>query len=468
VFAIIALVLAAIVVGGLQLLPALTGGAASPQPVALGSASSVAGSPSALDDSLASPGSSLGASPTSSGSTPPVQPFASKGSIAVVGNDGSLSVIDPTGRSTVLSPAGDSLLGFPVWSPNGSRIAAVRSDADNAILVFDAQPAATGQSVEPVVILRSSTIGPFYLSWTPDGRVSFLAEESGVLSLRVAPANGSAPLDGSGPGAKIRSGNPFYFDWIDRDRVLAHVGTGSSAFLGEIGLDGASVSKALKAPGDFRSAVVSRDQKFISYVRAGAAGKADVVIAARDGSNEHTMSVFGPAAVVFDPVGDTVASIGPSKGTNSPFAIPLGPIRLLDAKSGKIRTLLDGSVVSFWWSPDGATIAALRVQPVASVIPAASTVPSPAPQVNEVRLLFVDVASGEIRSQHVVQPGQLFIDQFLTYFDQYALSHRLWAPDSSSFLLPVVDGDGTTRIAVLYRNGDPARTIDGAIGFWSP
>jgi TolB protein len=68
----------------------------------------------------------------------------------------------------------------------------------------------------------------------------------------------------------------------------------------------------------------------------------------------------------------------------------------------------------------------------------------------------------------VVQPGELFIGQFLTYFDQYALSHRLWAPDSSSLLLPVVDRDGTTRIAIMPANGDPVRTIEGAIGFWSP
>ena len=83
-------------------------------------------------------------------------------------------------------------------------------------------------------------------------------------------------------------------------------------------------------------------------------------------------------------------------------------------------------------------------------------------------MLFVDVASGEVRSQRVVQPTQLFIDQFLTYFDQYALSHRLWAPDSSSLLLPVVDRDGTSRVAVIYPNGDPPRTIEGAVAFWSP
>jgi hypothetical protein len=32
----------------------------------------------------------------------------------------------------------------------------------------------------------------------------------------------------------------------------------------------------------------------------------------------------------------------------------------------------------------------------------------------------------------------------------------------------VVDKDGTTRIAVVYPNGDPPAAIDGAIGFWSP
>ena len=100
--------------------------------------------------------------------------------------------------------------------------------------------------------------------------------------------------------------------------------------------------------------------------------------------------------------------------------------------------------------------------------PSASPNPSPTEEPTEVRLLFVDVASGDIVSQQVVEPGQLFIDQLLTYFDQYALSHRIWAPDSSSILIPVVDRNGTTRVAVMFRNGDPPRAIDGLIGFWSP
>ena len=162
---------------------------------------------------------------------------------------------------------------------------------------------------------------------------------------------------------------------------------------------------------------------------------------------------------------DGVASIGPSEPGDLP-GFPLGPIRLMDAASGEIRTLVDGLVVSFWWSPDGRTIAALRVQPaVGSATP--SGAPSAEPD-TEVRLLFVDVASGEILSQPVVRPGERFVSAFLAYFDQYALSHRVWAPDSSSILLPEVGPDGVTRVSVRFPDGSEPIALDGEIGFWSP
>jgi TolB protein len=78
------------------------------------------------------------------------------------------------------------------------------------------------------------------------------------------------------------------------------------------------------------------------------------------------------------------------------------------------------------------------------------------------------VASGRIRSQPVVQPAQLFIDQFLVYFDQYALSHHVWAPDSSSFLMPLVAEDGITYVAVTDPDGGDPILLDGQMAFWSP
>ncbi len=166
------------------------------------------------------------------------------------------------------------------------------------------------------------------------------------------------------------------------------------------------------------------------------------------------MPVIGPAAMAFDPTGSRLAAIGAVEPFEGARAIAMGPVRMLEPGTREPRTLLDGSVVSFWWSPDGATIAAIRVATVDGQ--------------PEVRLVFVDVASGDIRAEPPVRPSLVFIEQVLPYFDQYALSHRLWAPDSSSFLLPVLDADGISRVLAVTPDGEVLARLDGAMAFWSP
>jgi hypothetical protein len=387
-------------------------------------------------------------------------PIGTTGSVVVIAGDGSLVLVDAAGRSSVLASTAEGGFAFPAWSPDGSRIAAIRSDgSESAILVFDVT-AAGGDRSPPTVILRSTTLGPFYLSWRPDGdAVSYLASDARGLALKIAAADGSSAMDGTGPGTTIQTGSPFYYDWIGDDGLLAHIGAGPEAFVGEIGLDGTPTGSGLGQPGDFRSAVVSRDRDLVSYVRVTASGRSEIVLGARDGSSEHAVPVFGSAALAFDPTDGRVAAIGASEAGQTDLQIPIGPLRLIEPKGGHDRTLLDGSVVGFWWSPDGMTIAVLRIQPVNVEASAGA---------NEARLLFVDVASGDIRSQTVVVPGRLFIDQLLVYFDQYALSHDLWSPDSRTFLMPVTGEDGRTRVAVVPLEGGDPVFIDGQVGFWSP
>jgi hypothetical protein len=86
----------------------------------------------------------------------------------------------------------------------------------------------------------------------------------------------------------------------------------------------------------------------------------------------------------------------------------------------------------------------------------------------EVRLVFVDVASGEVRSDPVVRPAPRFVTQVLAYFDQYTLSHRVWAPDSASIVLPEATDAGTTQLRVHFADGRPPVALEGEIGFWSP
>lgn len=446
-------------------------GASNPEP-SPSSVSSRAPEPSRS----ATPGSTAVPSPTAV-TIAPDRPLAASGSIAVVREDGTLWLVDIDGRATSLTGAQDGSFGFPAWSPDGSRIAAIRSSAtEAAIVIIDVERATTGLLLPPAVIFRSGSIGPFYLSWTPDGKeVSFLANELGDLSLRIAPADGSAPVDGSGPGAVIRMGSPLYYDWIGPDLLIAHIGTGTDAFLGEVGRNDSPVAKTIDAPGPFRSADVSGDGRYVSFVRAGTGGEVAVVVAARDGSSEHSMAVFDMAAVDFGPTDDLVASIGAIEPVATSLGIPVGPLRLLDAATGEVRTLLDSPVVSFAWSPDGSTIAAIEIvmpadgTETSSASPASSPASSAAPAGRtEIRLAFVDVATGKIRSQPVVAPGPTYVNALMAYFDQYALSHRLWAPDSSSILLPQIDQDGTTHVDVFFPDGDPPISLEGEMGFWSP
>jgi hypothetical protein len=437
----------------LSALVAVACGSSPPSPSAAPSAP--AGLPSAP---ASGPASGAPSGPATAG------PIGSSGSIAVLAGDGSISVVAADGSSTLLDDTSDGMYGFPTWSPDGSRIAAVRSDGTNtAVVVFDAPGGSS--TPEPEVIFAKPSASPFYLYWTPDGTaVSFLVTEADVLSLRIAPADGSAPVDGSGDGSVVRTGNPFYYDWLAGDRLLAHIGTGTEAFLGEIGIDGTS-GTGLEAPGDFRSAVVSPDHGSIAFVRGATGGPGEVVVSGRDGSNEHSMTVYGQTALMFDPSGTRVASIGASDPSKT-AGFPLGPLKLIDGPSGDVRTLVDGAVASFWWSPDGKTIAALRVQPtIGSATPSGEP---PQEVASEVRLIFVDVASGATLSQPVIRPTERFVTALIAYFDQYALSHQLWAPDGSAMLMPEIGDDGMTHVVVRHPDGSNPIMLDGEIAFWSP
>jgi hypothetical protein len=81
--------------------------------------------------------------------------------------------------------------------------------------------------------------------------------------------------------------------------------------------------------------------------------------------------------------------------------------------------------------------------------------------------VFVDVATGRIRSDARIAPAARYVNQVLSYFDQYALSHRMWAPDSSSLLVPEAGETGATHTDVFYPDGGDPRPLDAEIGFWT-
>ncbi len=481
------------------------GGERSASAAASAQADASAGTSNGGDSALgqaSGPPSTSAAPEAPSGPTPSPFPYVavdptSPGLIAVVSDDGQLSTMDDGGgsRSVYLTPG--VTFGFPAWSPDGSRIAITGQSADGtAIYVY-----AVGRRSQPTVIYRSADKPPFYLYWSPDGQsVTFLATEGNSIALRVAPADGSAPLDGSGLGSVLRIGAPLYFDWVDAKRLLLHIGLGADSFVGEMQPGSPVAPQPLPGTGTFRSASASDDGRYLAYVRSDSDLTGTLVIAARDGSAKHEIPVFGPTAFTFDPTGDRLAAIAAPQTPSQDPGVPLGPLKLIDARTGATKTLIDSAVVASFWSPDGKTIAAILpprpgddnvladAGPGSGISLADATAPRPtgllamalAPQPTmgqaaaqapgvAARLEFVDVATGKIRFERVIHLADHFVNELLPYFDQYALSHSLWSPDSRSILLPLVSAAGRDQLSVVGADGWDARAIaDGDSGFWSP
>ncbi len=397
--------------------------------------------------------------------------LAASGRLAVLRSDRSIWVVHPRGEATLIADSTAGAFGFPTWSPDGTRIAAVRTSPDATEIVVVDVESDDGGPPPSAVIFRSASVAPFYLSWVPDGQaVAFLASDAAGLALWIAPAAARDPAADPVPPIEVRRGAPLYFDWIGEQRLMAHIGGDAEAFVGEIDLAGAPRGDAFASPGSFRVADVSADARFVGFVRGSAVTGAEVVIAERDGPDVATMPIFGFAALDFGPVEPILAAIGVGVRPITPSPVSVGPLRLLDARSGDVRTLLDGLVAGFDWSPDGTMIAAVHVVTVDDGDPVADagrSLAAAATERREVRLSFLDVASGAILSERPVDLGAAYVEAVLPYFDQYALSHRLWAPDGSSYVLPVVDEAGETHLAAFFPGGDEPVTLDGVIAFWS-
>ncbi len=388
--------------------------------------------------------------------------------IAMVDANGVLSTLLPAGTDRRVYSVGSLAFQFPAWSPDGTRIAAIGLDqADSGVFVFD-DGAGGGTATQPVAAYRSSSAAPIYLYWSPNGRrISFLTNEPDGLALQVVAADGTAPA------VMVRRGQPLYWDWIDASHVLVHSGANSqNAFLGEVAVDTAEVAPIGASVGAFQAPAVSPDGRSRAYVALREGPSTSVVVEARDGSSRREARVGGASALGWSPAGDELAY----SDSTAPVGLPIGPLELIDVRSGATRLLVDGSVVAWFWAPDGRTLAVLRIplpsdNSVAAVPALTAALQGPIAQADRLslHLLFVDVRTGAIRSHRAVRLSDLVLAQFLPFVDQYARSHRLWSPTSDAIVLPLQDEAGASHITIVPADGSAERRIaDGIAAFWSP
>jgi TolB protein len=78
---------------------------------------------------------------------------------------------------------------------------------------------------------------------------------------------------------------------------------------------------------------------------------------------------------------------------------------------------------------------------------------TPPPTSVQLGLEVVDVITASRRPLFAFSPSEPFLNQFLTFFDQYAKSHSIWSPDSSSLVLSSeVHGQPALQVVDVARN----------------
>lgn len=389
--------------------------------------------------------------------------------IVFVNGDGQLVSIDPDGSDERQLTDAQQRFQFPAWSPDGRLVAAVGADRTGAgVFVFDDSQTEAAS----LPLYADPRDGPFYLYWSPDSQqVSFLASHPDGMALHVVPADGSAD------SRLLTVGGPLYWQWTaDSDQMLVHSGfAGEDAWLELITADGDSTSDSLAVPGFFQAPGISANGRYLAYAEEITGANSRLVVLDTQSDNEVQQRHAGIVALAWSPTADQLAFTNGSEPDSTSF---VGPLRLLDAATGDIRVLSQEPIVAFFWSPDGRYLAAISILRsgdgdinVQSGKTAVGKRPSQgAAQQNlpRLRLLVYDVAEGEGRLLFEFVPTFTFATQFLPFFDQYALSHRLWSPQSDALVLPMVE-DGRNEIFVInITTGQKRFLAEGLMPFWSP
>ena len=393
--------------------------------------------------------------------------------IAYIDNSGDLFLINPdstgeqrvTGdvRAGLLSQAldrGDSF-SWPTWSHDGRRIAASRVSLGGgspglSVQLFDVDSGRMETAYQNEIQAPVADGTPHYIYWAPGGKyLSFLAPAAEGLALFVMDLE-----SGEDPGP-VALGAPLYYHWsADSNQLAIH--SRDRVVVREPTSDGSERRVAVDAIA-FRAPAISPASFKVAYAGIGG-GLRGVFLASTESGGPPPrllMETEGLTAFAWAPDGSSLA-IAEQLRVNVPV---FDRLRLFSDDGRESYTLVDDQLVAFYWSPRGDQVAWIGLEPLSRTMELSVSRVEDGKPAGEPRHLFSFTPTGEMFGM-------------LSFFDQYAYSHSIWAPDGSALVVAGSDGVEASRrngsgpqggqvYVVDVNTGDARRIASGKLAVWS-
>lgn len=263
----------------------------------------------------------------------------------------------------------------------------------------------------------------------------------------------------------IGTGAPFYYSWSpDGSRMLLQR---NNRRFDVLDVDQGELQRLDQTPGFIQAPWWSPvDDRLLIGVQNADGGSTDLAVLANEELTIFQEELPGPVSYSWSPDGNQFAF-------RAIFEDAIGSLIVMDSLTGEVvaQTSAD-EVLAFFWSPDSKHIAYLTfTEPSGSFSASRAIQISNQAQQQEIELSWsvLDVESGTIRRYSSFLPTEEMV-YIISFFDQFAQSHRIWSPDSSHIVFSEFDGDRNPIINVLdMTRADtvPFYVADGVIGIWS-
>lgn len=376
------------------------------------------------------------------------------GQLALVGSDGNIYTYDlatdtlgaVTTDATLQEPA--RFYTWPTWSSDGQlAFFGTSLDPDN---FFNLGVFVQQVGKEPKGVFSAEDEFFTYAYWSPAdcpaGNCRDLAllysTPQGLATRLVRSADTFSIIE-------ISQGGPFYWDWSPDGGRMFWARFGQRLELFDVA-SAAVVSVLPENQGQEQAVDWSPvDDRLLAAV-ATPDGNSLVVI---DGERRVVLGAGFQRGVAYEwsPDGAQVALLDRASGQLS----------IVSAADGSLNHAVSDQVLAFFWSPDGEKLAFItfaEIKPSAKFWQQASLA---------LQWQVYDSQRDTIRSLSAFVPTDSMI-YYLSYFDQFSRSHRLWSPDSRYLVYGEVQSNGNNVVSLHAIDAPRSQTVAaGVVGVFS-